>query len=79
MVRATLMLILMVLFCSACESEECKTMRACCAAVGDAEWVGDSCGEMAASVKDPQTCRTITRTVRAALEQRSEPVPNACQ
>ncbi|WP_168210392.1 hypothetical protein [Persicimonas caeni] len=54
-------------------------MSRCCEAIKDEEGVGSACGEIAQGVKDPDTCRTILRTVEAMYEDREEDLPKACQ
>lgn len=66
-------------FLSGCRAEECQKMSRCCDAIQDHEGVGGACGELAEGVKDPDTCRTILRTVDAMFEQRDEALPQACQ
>lgn len=62
-----------------CKAEECRKMTRCCEVIKDEEGVGSSCGELAQGVKDPDTCRTILRTVEAMYEDREEELPKACQ
>ena len=62
-----------------CKAQECQKMVRCCEAIKDHEGVGSACGEMAQGVKDPDTCRTILRTVDAMFEERKEALPKACQ
>lgn len=62
-----------------CKAKECQKMLRCCEAIKDHEGVGGACGEMAQGVKDPDTCRTILRTVEAMFEEREEELPKACQ
>lgn len=62
-----------------CKAEECRKMTRCCEAIEDHEGVGSACGELAQDVKDPDTCRTILRTVEAMFDDREEELPKACQ
>lgn len=76
--RRALFAILMVMSSSACEDETCRAMRACCDAVADEAWVGDSCGPLARQTKDAATCEVVLDTLRANLTDRSADVPAAC-
>jgi hypothetical protein len=67
----------LVLF-SGCKAEECQQMIECCAAVSDVPGVGSSCGELAEQTRDPDTCRTILKTVRYMYEERTEEPPEIC-
>lgn len=62
-----------------CRAEECRKMTKCCAAIEGEEGVGGACGDLAQGVKDPETCRTILKTVEAMYDRREEELPAACQ
>lgn len=68
-----------LLLLGGCKSEECQQMTECCAAVADVPGVGSSCGELAEQTRDPETCRTILRTVRYMYEDRDGDAPAVCQ
>ena len=72
-------LLLTLLALGGCKAEECQQMTECCAAVADVPGVGSSCGELAQQTRDPDTCRTILRTVRYMYEDRSGQPPKVCQ
>lgn len=74
-----LVLIPLAVVLTGCPAEECRQMKACCAEVSDREWVGDSCGDLAKDVQDPNTCRTIVRTIRQSAESHDETIPEACR
>lgn len=61
-----------------CRHSECRQMQRCCEASVDVEGVGHTCGAMSKDVRDPTTCRTITRTLRYMLEDKGEKIPEAC-
>jgi hypothetical protein len=66
-------------FLSSCRAAECQKMARCCAAIQDHDGVGSACGEIAAGVKDPDSCRTIVRSVEAMFEERDETLPESCR
>lgn len=65
-------------FTTACKPAECRQMVECCAEVEDLPGVGASCKGLAQDTRDRYTCRTVTRTVRYMLEDREQPIPQAC-
>lgn len=77
---AVLLCVLVVLggWLTGCRSQDCQRMLACCETIAGEPGVGKACGEMAANVRDPETCRTITRTVRYMYEQRDAEPPEVC-
>lgn len=62
-----------------CKADECQQMTECCAAVADVPGVGSACGELADQTRDPDTCRTILKTVRYMYEDRSGDAPPVCR
>ncbi|RAL22758.1 hypothetical protein DL240_07615 [Lujinxingia litoralis] len=62
-----------------CKAAECTQMVDCCKEVADLPGVGASCKGLAMDTRDPQTCRTVTRTVRYMLEDRGAEIPAVCQ
>ena len=64
-----------------CRAAECRQMASCCDVVAEMEiqGLGGACADLATSTRDPQNCRDISRTVRYMLEDRDQPVPEACQ
>lgn len=72
-------LLVALLALGGCKAEECQQMTECCAAVADVPGVGSSCGELAEQTRDPDTCRTILRTVRYMYEDRDGDPPPACR
>ena len=84
MKRVSRWLALAVLFAGAasavgCKASECERMSECCAAVEGAEGVGRSCGEFAKQTKDPDTCRSVLRTMEMMYEDRGTELPRACK
>ncbi|RDV38498.1 hypothetical protein DV096_06680 [Bradymonadaceae bacterium TMQ3] len=68
----------LALLTTACKPAECRQMVECCAEVEDLPGVGASCKGLAQDTRDRYTCRTVTRTVRYMLEDREQPIPQAC-
>ena len=61
-----------------CRAPDCQRMQACCEAIADEPGVGEACGDIASNVRDPETCRTITRTVRYMYDERDAEPPAVC-
>jgi hypothetical protein len=72
-------LALTLAFLAGCRARECQQMLRCCEVVKDHEGIGGACGELAQGVKDPNTCRTILRTIDVVFEERDEELPQACK
>ena len=64
---------------SSCEAEECVTMRACCAAIADREWVGSACGAIVANLQNPRSCAGVHDAIRVTASERDETLPAVCQ
>ena len=54
-------------------------MTECCAEIQGMEGVGQSCGSLTESTKNPDTCRAVLDTVKYMLEDRKKPVPAVCK
>lgn len=54
-------------------------MTECCAEITGLDGVGQACGAMSESTSNPDTCASVTQTIRFMLEDRKKPIPQACQ
>ncbi len=68
-----------LMFASGCKAEECVQMHACCGEVKGMKGLGQACGPLTESTKEPDTCRSVTETVRYMLEDRGAEVPLSCK
>ena len=73
------LLLLLAVALPACKAAPCDLMMQCCQRVKGMDGLGSSCGPLAEGAADPNTCRSVTMTVRLMLEKRGQPVPAACQ
>ena len=62
-----------------CRAQECTQMTECCAEITGLDGVGQACGAMSESTSNPDTCASVTQTIRFMLEDRKKPIPQACQ
>lgn len=62
-----------------CKAADCDQMIQCCQSVKDMDGLGSACGPLAEGTSDPNTCRSVTMTVRLMLEKRGKDIPLACQ
>lgn len=79
---ACVMMSLVLVCASGCRSSECSAMSACCGAVqglDGMEGLGEACGPLAAQTTNPDSCRSVTETVRYMLKDRKQPIPTSCQ
>lgn len=74
-----LLLSLTVMFASACKPAECARMTECCAEIQGMDGVGNACGSLSESTRNPDTCRAVLDTVKFMLEDRKKPVPAMCK
>lgn len=70
-------LVLFVGLASGCESPQCKTLQACCAASSEIEGLGGACN-LAKNVHDDEKCGEIVETLQYMYTSRKQPIPNAC-
>lgn len=69
----------LVVTTTGCKPAECTRMTECCAEIQGMEGVGQSCGSLTESTKNPDTCRAVLDTVKYMLEDRKKPVPAVCK
>ena len=62
-----------------CKASECERMLECCGAVGDGPGVGKWCGEFTQQTRDPDTCRSVLRTLEMMYEDRKKELPPVCK
>lgn len=62
-----------------CRAAECQQMMQCCEQVEDVDGLGGACAGLADDTRDPQTCNDVIRTIGYMLEDRGEPLPDACR
>lgn len=63
---------------SGCKVSECKVLVACCEASQELEGIGSACGDLSADVRDPNSCRSIVKTIGYMHEDRDRPIPDVC-
>ena len=78
-IAAMALLLGMLTLTSACKPKECTRMTECCAEIQGMDGVGNACGALTESTKNPDTCRSVLDTVRFMLEDRKKPVPAVCK
>lgn len=76
---ACVMMSLVLVWASGCRSSECSAMSACCGEVRGMEGLGEACGPLAEQTTNPDSCRSVTETVRYMLKDRKKPIPTSCQ
>ncbi len=64
---------------SGCKATECEQMLECCAASEGAPGVGKWCGEFTQQTRDPDTCRSVLRTLEMMYEDRKKELPPVCK
>ncbi len=64
---------------SGCRAAECEQMLECCSQVEELDGLGGACADLATDTRDPQTCRTVVRTIGYMLDEREDPRPESCQ
>ena len=73
-----IILISLAVTLGACRAPECQQMLDCCQQVDELDGIGGACHDLADDTRDPQTCRDVVRTLGYMLEDRDEPIPDAC-
>lgn len=71
--------IFLITFSLGCKDSECTKMLQCCAQVKDVDGIGQACGPLADQTTNPDSCRSVTKTVRYMLKDRKQDIPLACQ
>ena len=74
-----ILLICIGFFAMGCKDAECSRMLECCAEVQDLDGLGQACGPLAEQTTNPDSCRSVTETVRYMLKDREKPIPASCQ
>jgi hypothetical protein len=77
--RIVLLSLLILTLASGCRASDCEQMMQCCRSVKGLDGLGSACGSLAEGASDPNTCRSVTMTVRLMLERKQQPVPAVCQ
>lgn len=74
-----IVLLVAVVLSTGCRAPECQQMIDCCDQIEDIDDLDGACMGLADDSRDPQTCRDVLRTIGYMLEDRGEPLPDACR
>lgn len=77
--QSALLLWMLATVTPGCKDAECSKMLECCAEVQGLDGLGQACGPLAEQTTNPDSCRSVTDTVRYMLKDRQKPVPAVCK